>query len=161
MGNLPTHFYEYNSKNSNGTALDLSVRKNSPTSTNTYTPVLPAEEAAKYTLENVLGGTDSWLPSEECVTLAAPTGVSMSGKTLSWNAVEDARCYVILKDGVYYNNQTETSIDLTEAGSYTVRAANLNGGLGETSAALVYIIYNDSEAQSIMTAGSPSSCRSM
>ena len=132
MGTLPTHFYEYNSMNSNGDALDLSVRKNSPTSTNTYTPVLTDDEAAKYTLENVLGGTDSWLPTEECVVVAAPT-ISASGATISWDASDDARCYVIFKDGTYLANTTETSYDVTEDGAYTVRPANLNGGLGATS----------------------------
>ena len=140
MGKLPTHFYEYNSMNSGGDALDLSVRKNSPTSTNSYTPVLSAGEAAKYTLKNVLGGTDSWLPTDECPTLDAPASVSMSGTTLSWDAVSDARCYVIFKDGEYYANQTETSIALTEAGTYTVKAANLNGGLGAESPSKTYVI---------------------
>lgn len=39
MGNLPTHFYEYNSMDANGNAIDLSKRQNSPTSTNTYSPI--------------------------------------------------------------------------------------------------------------------------
>ena len=137
MGTLVTHFYEYNSMDANGDAIDLSGRKNPSTSTNTYTPVLSAEEAAKFTVENVMGGTDSWLPTEECPTLNAPTNVSVSGTTLSWDAVDDARCYVILKDGVYYANQTETSFNATEDGVYTVRAANLNGGLGLESNAVV------------------------
>ncbi len=136
MGTLPTHFYEYNSMDSNSGALDLSVRKNSPTSTNEYTPVLTSGEAAKYTLENVLGGTDSWLPTDYTYETAAPV-VSASGNTISWNAVDDARCYVIFKDGEYLANQTGTSYDITSAGVYTVRAANEMGGLGETSNAVV------------------------
>ncbi len=132
MGNLPTHFYEYNSVDKNGQPIDLSVRKNSPTSTNTYVPVLTDEEAQKFTVENVLGGTDSWLPTDECVETAAPV-VSVEGKKLSWNAVEDARCYVIFKDGEYVGNQTATAYEAAENGQYTVRAANLNGGLGATS----------------------------
>jgi len=133
MGTLPTHFYEYNSLDKNGTAIDLSVRGNSPTSTTTYTPVLTMEEAAKFTLENVLGGTDSWLPTDECVILSATT-LSKEGNTLSWTAVDDARCYVIFKDGAYLVNQTTTSYDTNgETGVYTVRAANLNGGLGNAS----------------------------
>lgn len=136
MSNLPTHFYEYGSVNNNGDALDLSVRGNSPSSTNHYTPVLTAEEAARYTVENVLGGTDSWLPTEECVELAAPTA-SISGSTLQWTAVADARCYVVFKDGQYLTNLTACSLEGIGAGSYTVRAANLNGGLGIKSDAVV------------------------
>ncbi len=136
MGTLTTHFYEYNSMDANGDALDLSARKNSPSSTNHYTPVLTAEEAAKFTVENVLGGTDSWLPTEECVELAAPTA-SISGSTLQWTAVADARCYVVFKDGQYLTNLTACSLEGIGAGSYTVRAANLNGGLGIESDAVV------------------------
>ena len=147
MGNLPTHFYEYNSMNSSSVAIDLSGRTNSPTSTNSYSPVLTAEQAAKFTLQNVLGGTDSWLPTEECVTLAAPASVSISGTTLSWDAVTDARCYVIFKDGEYYANQTGTSLDLTDTGVYTVKAANLNGGLGTVSSGVTYaaVVLNEAE----------------
>ncbi len=136
MGTLKTHFYEYNSMDSNGTAIDLSVRKNSPTSTNTYTPVLTTEQAAKFTVKNVLGGTDSWLPTEECVTLSAPT-LSMTGTTLSWDVIDDARCYVVFKNGQYLTNTTETTLNAADDGVYTVRAANLNGGMGETSNAVL------------------------
>jgi len=132
MGSLPTHFYEYNSLDADGNAIDLSVRKNSPTSTNHYTPVLTAEEAARFTVENVLGGIDSWLPTEECVVVSAPV-VTLSGQTLSWEHANDARCYVILKDGAYYAQTAENTFTLTETGTYAIRPANLNGGLGEVS----------------------------
>ena len=137
MGNLPTHFYEYHSMDANGNALDLSVRGNSPTSTNHYTPVLTDEEAAKFTVENVLGGTDSWLPTEQTVVLSAPVA-SISGSTLSWTAIDDARCYVIFKDGEYLANQTATSYEMTAEGIYTVRAANEMGGLGAETTAIVF-----------------------
>lgn len=132
MGTLKTHFYEYHSTDKDGNVLDLSVRKNSPTSTNTYNPWLTDEEAARFTVENVLGGTDSWLPTEATVQTAAPT-VTASQMQLSWEAVDDARCYVIFKDGDYLTNQTATTFTATEEGDYTVRAANLNGGMGLTS----------------------------
>ncbi|WP_276628727.1 hypothetical protein, partial [Eubacterium pyruvativorans] len=132
MGNLPTHFYEYNSLDANGNAIDLSVRQNSHTSTNHYTPVLTAEEAAKFTVENVLGGTDSWLPTEECVLLDAPV-VSFDGSTLSWTGIDDARCYVVFKNGQYLTNQTATTLAISEDGVYSVRAANEKGGMGNMS----------------------------
>ena len=137
MGTLVTHFYEYNSMDANGNAIDLTGRVNPSSSANSYTPVLTDEEAAKFTVENVLGGTDSWLPTEECVTLAAPT-VTREGTTLSWTAVDDARCYVVFKDGQYLTNQTATTLTGIEKGRYVVRAANEMGGLGDASTALVY-----------------------
>lgn len=137
MSTLPTHFYEYNSTDANGKAIDLSVRGNSPTSTNTYTPVLTDEEAKKFTLENVLGGTDSWLPTEQTVVSGATTA-SINDNTISWTAVDNARAYVIFRDGKYVANQTETTYTPTEDGTYTIRTANLMGGLGETSNEVVY-----------------------
>jgi hypothetical protein len=135
MSNLPTYFYEYNSMDKDGAAIDLSVRGNSPSSTNHYTPVLTDAEAVKFTLENVLGGTDSWLPTEETVKTAAPV-VSVDGKKLSWEAVDDTRCYVIFKDGHYLDNTTATNFVATEKGQYTVCSVNLCGGLGNSSEAV-------------------------
>lgn len=137
MGNLPTYFYEYNSMNADGSAIDLSVRGNSATSTNHYIPVLTDAEALKFNVENVLGGTDSWLPTDFTNEVAAPT-VSLSGSTLSWTVVADARCYVIFKDGKYLANQTATSYEMADEGIYTVRAANEMGGLGAEATAIVF-----------------------
>ena len=135
-GELPTHFYEYGSVDSNGDAINLSNRTAPTNSTNLpYNSVLTAEQAAKFTLQNVLGGTDSWLPTDYTYETAAPV-VSASGNTISWEAVDDARCYVIFKDGKYLANQTGTSYDITSSGVYTVRAANVMGGLGKTSNAV-------------------------
>lgn len=132
-GAKPTHFYEYGSVDKNGKLLDLTSRQAPSHSTNLpYTPVLTAAEAAEFTVENVLGGTDSWLPTEECVVVSAPV-VTLSGQTLSWEHANDARCYVILKDGAYYAQTAENTFTLTETGTYAIRPANLNGGLGEVS----------------------------
>lgn len=138
MADLPTHFYEYNSMDADGNAIDLSKRQNSPSSTNTYVPVLTADQAARFTVENVLGGTDSWLPTEETAVSAAPE-VRMEGSKLVWDDMADARCYVVLKDGQYLANTTATEFDLVADGSYTVRPANANGGLGEESDAVNFV----------------------
>ena len=135
MGNLPTHFYEYNTMH-DGSAIDLSGRTNSPTSTNTYTPVLTAQEAAEFTVHNVLGGTDAWDPQTDVAQVAAPQNISASAHTLKWNAVADALLYVIFKDGAYVANTTATTYDVAADGVYTVKAANKFGGLGEASASV-------------------------
>lgn len=135
-GAKPTHFYEYGSVDKNGNLLDLTSRQAPSHSTNLpYTPVLTAAEAAEFTVENVLGGTDSWLPTDETVMVAAPV-ISISDNALLWNDDTEARCYVVFKDGAYYAQTTEDSYTLTETGVYTVRAANMNGGLGEASNAV-------------------------
>lgn len=143
MGRLPTHFYEYNSIDSTGATVNLALRKNSSTSTNTYKPVLTSSEASAFTLHNVLGGTDSWLPAEETVEEAAPQ-MLLKDDILSWNDVDGARCYVIFKNGKYMANQTAHTYEVCESGVYTVRAANLNGGLGEISNSVI-VLKIDSE----------------
>lgn len=136
MSTLPTHFYEYNSVDKNGNAIDLSVRSNSPTSTNSYTPVLSSSQATKFTLRNVLGGTDSWLPTEETEASSSPTP-SVNGMTISWSDVPNARCCVIYRDGNYVTNQTANTYLATQTGTYTIQTANANGGLGGSATVTV------------------------
>ena len=136
MSNLPTHFYEYNSTDINGNAIDLSTRKNSPTSTNEYTPVLTDEEAKRFILQNVLVGTDSWYAKDYTGQCSAPAEIKINGTSLQWKAVSNALCYAVFKDGQYIANTIATSYDIAAPGAYTVCAANEMGGLGERSAAV-------------------------
>ena len=55
--------------------------------------------------------------------------MTVNGKTLSWEADDQVRCYVIFKDGQYLANTIETSYTVTEDGVYTIRTANDMGGL--------------------------------
>ena len=133
MGNLPTHFYEYNSVDKNGNKIDLSTRKNSPTSTNTYTPVLTDAEAAEFTAHNVIGGNDAWDAAAYTQQMVAPMHFSADLAKLTWQKVDGALCYVIFKDGKYVANTTACEYTATEEGTYTVRAANEMGGLGAST----------------------------
>lgn len=159
MGNLVTHFYEYNSMDASGNALDLSGRGNSPSSTNKYNPVLTAEEAAEFTVENVLGGDDSWLATEETVgEIAAPEGVAYEKQTetanahIWWYPVEGAAGYLIYNNGEYlgyapgdhdhFDLATNTSYKKVasrtdeEGFSYTIRAISPNGTMSAHSFAM-------------------------
>ncbi len=137
MGNLITHFYEYNSMDANGNALDLSKRRNSPTSLNTYTPILTDEQAAHLTLRNVLGGTDSWDAAEMVAELPAPAVTLADDGTISWQPVEGAAGYLVYADGAYVGMTTGTTFDGTmtraAAPAYTVAAFNANGARGKVS----------------------------
>lgn len=143
MSNLVTHFFEYNSMDAAGNALDLSKRKNSPTSVNSYSPILPEEYAPHFIVENVLGRQDSWLPTEDAVTLDAPSA-NIAGTEMTWNDVNGAAAYVVYRNGRYVGHTTECSFSLaqTRAASdeddalYTVRAMNSRGGVGKPSAEL-------------------------
>lgn len=154
MGNLVTHFYEYNSMDASGNALDLSGRGNSPTSTNKYNPVLTAEEAAEFTVENVLGGDDSWLATEEIVEeMTAPVGVGYDSDTdcIQWIPVDGAAGYLLYNNGEYlgyapgnhdcFDLKTNTSYTkpasrAAENYSYTIRAISPNGTMSAHSMAM-------------------------
>ena len=136
MSNLPTHFYEYNSVDKNGNKINLSVRKNSPSSTNKYTPVLSDDEAKEFTAHNVIGGTDAFDAPAYTKQTAAPEKVAANAGRLTWGKVDDARCYAVFKDGEYVGNTTDCYFTAIEEGSYTVRAANEMGGLGAESVAV-------------------------
>lgn len=138
MSTLPTHFYEYDSRDGNGAVVELSGRTNSPNSTNSYTPVLTDEEAAAFTVRNVLGGTDAWDAAAMAAQVAAPANVTLNSTVIAWDAVEDAMLYVVLKDGKFLAQTTATTYSLTESGQYTVKAANRFGGLGAASASVTY-----------------------
>ena len=128
MGNLPTRFYEYGSVDKDGNLIDLSVRGNSPTSTNNYVPVITAEEARQFTVMNVLGGTDGWLPTDYTQLTKAPVA-TVSGSVIAWENDPQVRCTVIFKDGRYVGNTADNQFTVSETGTYSLRTANEMGGL--------------------------------
>lgn len=134
---IPKLFAEYNSHTESGMAVDCSARKTKYTGgTIPYSPVLSAEEAARFTLENVLGGSDSWQPALLTEQAAAPI-LTVNGSTLTWNASDYVFCYAICKNGkvIDFTNETTYTIpaNATDEDVFTVRAANQMGGLGQAS----------------------------
>lgn len=137
MGAVPALFAEYNSHTESGAPVDCSNRKTSFKSNDvmvpvTYNPVLTAEEAAKFTVENVLAGDDGWQP--QLLTEQANTpNVTVESGILKWNASDYVFCYAICKNGkiVEFTNETNWTIpaDATDEDYFSVRAANNMGGL--------------------------------
>ena len=142
MGNLPTHFFEYNSMDAQGNVLDLSGRKNSETSTNSYSPILDEKYAPYFIVENVIGLKESYLPTDYTAELAAPNVVYSNG-AFSWEAVEDAVAYIIYCDGNYVAKTTSTTwspsdaeaaaLSRAAAPTYTVQAISHRGAKGAAS----------------------------
>lgn len=135
----PTLFAEYNSKNANGGTVDLSQRRTTYTkdgATVYLNPVLSANDAAKYTVSNVLAGTDNWSPDNDCKQVSAPR-LKVEGSTISWVHNDSARCYFIFKNGVYMANTADNSYTMpgntATSDVFTVRSANAMGGLGPDS----------------------------
>lgn len=145
MGGLPALWAEYNTMDKNGNPVDLSNR-------NTYyyymdgdkkvegysKAVLTAEEAAQYTVKNILTGEDAWQPVLRTEACAAPVVKITNGK-ITWEAVPFAICYAISKDGNVIGFTTETSYDYDPIAKYTVQAVNEYGGLSGVSSSGVGI----------------------
>lgn len=141
MNSGPEVYGEYNSKNGNGQAVDVSKRKRYFAGKGDSIPavtlktVWDASDAAKYTLANVLGGSDNWEPNKLTQQVSAPK-ISQEGGDIVWADDENARCWVIFVNGKYKGSTATNSypVDGIAAGSkVTVRAANSMGGLGEYS----------------------------
>lgn len=149
-GGYPKRFAEYNSTTATGTAVDLSGRKQvydayDAKDGNNYTnrrnetaesPVLTAEEAAFYTIETVMGSDDDWDPTAATEQASAPTNVKIAGNNLTWDNSNYALLWAVCKDGKVVDFTVEPSYKVDDASAtWSVRAANEMGGLGEATVA--------------------------
>ena len=130
-------FHEYGSKDANGNQLDLSQRSTAACypALKSDDPVITAEEAARYTVENVMSGSDGWAPQTLTAQMTAPTLTASDGQ-LQWNAIEGAYCYVVCKNGsaVAFTRDTHYAFtDNLDSNQFTIRVANTMGGLGNPS----------------------------
>ena len=141
MGTFPALFAEWNSHTESGAPVDMSGRTktftaNDVTQTMDYNPVLTDEEAAEFTLANVLGGDDNWQPN--LLTEQAPVAqITVVDGNLVWDETPYAFCYAVLKNGkvVAFTNEAKYAIpaDASETDIFAVRTANDMGGLGVAS----------------------------
>lgn len=131
----PVVFGEYNSKDKNGNAVDVSRRRTNFDNSTTLKTVWSASDAAKYTLQNVLKGIDNWDPTKLTAQVNAPK-IAQEGAEITWNSDDNARCWVIFVNGKYKANVITPSFSLegvATGSKITVRAANSMGGLGASS----------------------------
>ena len=106
---------------------------------------LTDEEAAQYTIKNVMGGDDNWQPDLLCEATEAPAPV-FNDNTISWDEVPYAICYVVTRGDEVVAITTETSVDVNAIvcakGSaalgandsedpYKVQSVNEQGGLSK------------------------------
>lgn len=149
-GGYPKRFAEYNSTTATGSAVDLSGRKqvydaydakNGDSYTNrrnetAENPVLTAEEAASYTIETVMGGDDDWDPTAATEQASAPTNVKIAGNNLTWDNSNYALLWAVCKNGKVIDFTVEPTYNVDDASAtWSVRAANEMGGLGEATEA--------------------------
>ncbi len=143
-GNWPKRFAEYNSFLTSGTQIDLSGRRTSWTDkegkTHNNDPILTIDDVQSMSLANVMGQDDDWDPTALTEQASAPTNVVLVSETkqLSWDDSNYVLGWVVFKNGKYAANLTTPSYTVDETNAtWTVRAANEMGGLGEATTATV------------------------
>lgn len=133
----PARFAEYNSMTSSGTVIDLSNRKTIFADTHENNPELTEEEADALTISTVMGSDDDWDPTSDTEQASAPTNVVISGSTLTWDDNSYVLCWAICKDGDVIDFTIEPTYEVDDTTStYSVRAANEMGGLGDATEAV-------------------------
>ncbi len=137
-GGWPARFAEYNSTTASGTVISLSGRKTIFADTHENNPILTKEEADFYTVANVMGGDDDWNPTSLTEQASAPTNVKIAGTLLTWDDNQYVLCWAICKNGkvVDFTTSPEYTVD-DAAATYSIRAANQMGGLGEATTASI------------------------
>lgn len=140
-GGWPAVFKEYNSHTANGTAVSLADRKivfGDGHEVDTRTP-LTAAEVAELTIENVMGGNDDWDPTAATEQVSAPTNVVIeNGSTITWDNSNYVLLWAICKNGKVVDFTIENSYMIDEPNAtWSVRAANEMGGLGEATTASI------------------------
>ena len=149
-GGYPKRFAEYNSYTSTGSVVDLKDRKkvydayDSKDGDNYVNrrnetagdPILAAEEAAFYTVENIMGQDDDWDPTAATEQASAPTNVKIAGNNLTWDNSNYALLWAVCKNGKVVDFTVEPTYNVDDASAtWSVRAANEMGGLGEATEA--------------------------
>ena len=127
---------------------------------------LTDEEAAQYTIKNVMGGDDNWQPDLLCEATEAPAPV-FNDNTISWDEVPYAICYVVTRGDEVVAITTETSVDVnavvcakgsTALGAndseepYKVQSVNEQGGLSK------FGIATDATALNAVSAAKSAKC---
>ena len=160
-------FHEYRSMNAAGKLIPLSTRSLTACAPGAGSEecVLSEVQAATYTKQNALGGSDGFEPDELCAQINAQSGkvagekaaenqivwkddIELEDNLLKWNKQEEALCYFLFKKDetsgkwIYLENTINNQVNLTDhkAGFYCVRAANQRGGLGGATKEIEYVV---------------------
>jgi pectin methylesterase-like acyl-CoA thioesterase len=145
MGAIPATFADYNTMDAGGNLIDMSGRISKywyvsgtdtikGTARNSYTNT----EAANYTLNNVLSGSDAWDPVSIVETTENPSNVVYANGTITWNTTPYAISYIILRNSKVIGFTTSTTFTdnaYPVSAVYTVIAVAESGALsGSTTA---------------------------
>lgn len=136
-GGYPKRFAEYNSMTKDGTPIDLKSRKTTFGDGHQNNPILTAEEAAFYTVSNVLGGDDDWDPTALTEQASAPSKVTINNLgILKWEDSNYVLLWAVCCNGKVVDFTIEPTYNTNGIkGQWSVRAANEMGGLSEAAVA--------------------------
>ena len=151
MGGLPVLWADYNTVDKDGNPVDLSQRQDTywnedSNGNKVYQKAknyLTPEEAAQYTVKNVMGGDDNWQPDLMCEACEAPV-VKETANGAEWDAVPYAICYVVTRGDEVLAFTTGTSYTADAAAKalaagekqpIAVQAVNEFGGLSKLGVA--------------------------
>ncbi|MBQ8867972.1 MAG: Ig-like domain-containing protein [Bacteroidaceae bacterium] len=132
-----TRFAEYNSTTAAGTAVDLTgrVKQLGNETPNPNEPVLTAVEAAE--IGNMANMFGDWDPTAATEQASAPTNVKIENSVITWDNSDYVLLWAVCKDGKVIDFTTEPTYTVDDAtATYSVRAANEMGGLGEAAVAV-------------------------
>lgn len=132
-----TRFAEYNSTSAAGTTIDLGgrVKELGNKTLNSFNPVLSAVEATEIgDMHNMFG---DWDPTEATEQASAPTNVVIENSVMTWDNSDYVLLWAICKDGkvIDFTTLPIYTVD-DDTATYSVRAANEMGGLGEAAVAV-------------------------
>ena len=132
MGGLPVQMAEYNTTDATGQPVDLSKRKTTFTANGKSAvskAVLTEDEAAAYTIQNVLSGTDQWDADEAGRILPEPQ-LAVSDNQLTWSdASGRAACYLVIIDGQPTVTTAETAT-YKSGSTVSIQCVSESGVLG-------------------------------
>lgn len=133
MNVVANKFVEYNTMDESGTVTSPPSNKlkfTKDTNVNEMETILTSDEAAAYALDKVF---TNWSPADLAAQKAMGE-LTLKDGTITWAAVDGAKCYAVFKNDVFqaFTSNTTYSVDDVTA-TYAVRAANEMGGLGEAA----------------------------
>ena len=94
-----------------------------------------------------------WQPTQATEQAPVPTNVQVTGQTLTWDDSQYTLLWAVYKDGNIIDFISKAEYTATEAGSYTIRAANEMGGLSEASEAVEVTVSGTTGINEIQDSG--------
>lgn len=142
-------FVEYNTMDAEGNVISPEsnvLNFTHSTGDKEYETILTAEEAAEYAIDKVF---PDWR-AEEIAAQKKVDSIELTAGQLSWNAVDDAFAYAIVKDGAIVDIVATPGYTVdTEEAVWGVRAANARGGFGEAVYAITTGISDISNEEAV------------